>query len=62
MEETITVGELIKQLSKYSEDKEVIASSVGFNARDSYDFTLDFGDLTVDEYNGVIRINFSTLQ
>ena len=59
MEETITVRELIVQLLKQDIDKKVIVSSVGFNSSNSYDYSLDLEDLTVDEYKGVVRINFS---
>ena len=59
MEETITVRELIVQLLRQDVDKKVIVSSVGFNSSNSYDYTLDLEDLTVDEYKGVVRINFS---
>ena len=59
MEETITVRELIVQLLRQDVDKKVIVSSVGFNSSDSYDYSLDLEDLTVDEYKGVVRINFS---
>ena len=59
MENTITVRDLIGQLLKQDIDKKVIVSSVGFNSSDSYDYTLDLEDLTVDEYKGVVRINFS---
>lgn len=59
MEETITVRELIIQLLRQDVDKKVIVSSVGFNSSNSYDYSLDLEDLTVDEYKGVIRINFS---
>ena len=59
MENTITVRDLIGQLLKQDIDKKVIVSSVGFNSSNSYDYTLDLEDLTVDEYKGVVRINFS---
>ena len=59
MEETITVRELIVQLLRQDVDKKVIVSSVCFNSSNSYDYTLDLEDLTVDEYKGVVRINFS---
>ena len=59
MENTITVRELIIQLLRQDVDKKVIVSSVGFNSSNSYDYSLDLEDLTVDEYKGVIRINFS---
>lgn len=59
MEETITVRELIVQLLRQDVDKKVIVSSVGFNSSNSYDYSLDLEDLTVDEYKGVVRINFS---
>ena len=59
MENTITVRDLIGQLLKQDIDKKVIVSSVGFNSSNSYDYPLDLEDLTVDEYKGVVRINFS---
>jgi hypothetical protein len=59
MENTITVRDLIGQLLKQDIDKKVIVSSVGFNSSNSYDYSLDLEDLTVDEYKGVVRINFS---
>ena len=59
MEETITVRELIVQLLRQDVGKKVIVSSVGFNSSNSYDYSLDLEDLTVDEYKGVVRINFS---
>ena len=59
MEKTITVRELITQLLKQDIDKKVIVSSVGFNSSGSYDYPLDLENLTVDEYKGVVRINFS---
>jgi len=59
MEEKTTVKQLIEQLSKHDGTKEVQISAVGFNSNDSWDAPLQFGDDTVDEYNGVVRINFS---
>jgi len=58
MEETITVKELITQLLEKDMNKKVIASSVGFNADYSYDYPLSLGNITVDEFEGVVRINF----
>jgi hypothetical protein len=58
MEETITVGELITYLSEYGLDKKVVLSAVGFNSNASYDIPLDSGHFTVDEYKGIVRINF----
>ncbi len=58
MENTITVRELIEQLLKQDVDSKVVVSSVGFNSSDSYDYSLDLENLVVDNYNGVVRINF----
>ena len=58
MEETITVKELITQLLEKDMNKKVIASSVGFNVDCSYDYPLSLGNITVDEFEGVVRINF----
>lgn len=55
----LTVKELIEQLKKFDENKKVIISAVGFTSKDSWDAPLDLEELTVDEYNGIIRINFS---
>lgn len=59
--ETLTVKELISQLQKFDEDKPVNISGVGFNSTDSWDAPLELGDLTVDEFKGVVRINFSAI-
>jgi hypothetical protein len=59
MEDTLTAGELIAYLSKYDLDKKVIVSSVGFTVESSYDFPLYLEHTTVDEYKGIVRINFS---
>ena len=56
---TLTVNELITQLSKYDGNKPVNISAVGFNASDSWDAPLELGGLTVDEFNDIVRINFS---
>jgi hypothetical protein len=61
MMETITVSELITYLSEYGLDKKVVLSAVGFNSNTSYDIPLDLGQFTVDEYQGVVRINFSNM-
>ena len=58
MEETITVRELITQLLEKNMNKKVVVSSVGFNADCSYDYPLSLGNITVDEFDGVVRINF----
>lgn len=54
----LTVKELIEQLKKFDEDKEVQVSAVGFSVKDSWDAPLTLGDLTVDEFKGIVRINF----
>jgi hypothetical protein len=59
--ETIIVSELIAYLSEYGLDKKVVLSAVGFNSNASYDIPLDLGQFTVDEYQGVVRINFSNM-
>ena len=56
---SLTVKELIEQLQKFDCDKEVNISAVGFNSTDSWDAQLQFEDETVDEYNNIVRINFS---
>ncbi len=56
---TITVKELISQLQKRDENKPVNISMVGITANDSWDAPLPFGDITVDEHKGIVRINFS---
>ncbi|MBP8113855.1 MAG: hypothetical protein KAY50_00790 [Chitinophagaceae bacterium] len=59
MDDTITVKELIRQLQKFDENKEVYISMVGLNASESWDAKLPFGDITVDDHAGHVRINFS---
>jgi len=61
MEETLTVGELIEQLSKFNKDKKVVVSATGFNSSMDWDAPLVFEDRTVDEFKGVVRINFSII-
>ncbi len=58
-ESTITVKELIEQLCKYDGNKPVNISAVGMNSTDSWNAPLQFAELTVDEFNGIVRINFS---
>ena len=55
----LTVKELIEQLEKFDENKEVQISAVGFSSKDSWDAPLTLEDLTVDEFKGIVRINFS---
>lgn len=56
---SLTVKELIEQLSKVDKNKEVMLSHVGISASDSYDLPLIFSELTVDETHEIVRINFS---
>lgn len=58
-QKTITVAELINQLTKFDGNKPVNISAVGITAQDSWDAPLQFEELTVDEFKGVVRINFS---
>ena len=55
----MTVKKLIEQLKKFDENKEVQISAVGFSSRDSWDAPLNLEELTVDEFKGIVRINFS---
>lgn len=55
---TITVAELISQLSKFDGEMPVVVSAVGFNASDSWDAALELSTATISENEGVIRINF----
>lgn len=55
---SLTVKELIEQLKKFDENKEVYVGAVGFSSKDSWDSPLDLAELTVDEFNGVVRVNF----
>lgn len=55
----LTVKGLIEQLKKFDENKEVQIGAVGFSSKDSWDAPLDLEELTVDEFKGVVRINFS---
>ncbi len=59
MEERLTVKELIEQLRKFDENKEVQVGAVGFTPEDSWDAPLTLEELTVDEFKGIVRINFS---
>lgn len=59
--ETITVGELISQLSQYEPDKGVYLYYVGFSSRDSYKLTLDSDKSTVSMHDGEVHINFSNI-
>ena len=58
-QESLTVKELIEQLQRFDENKEVQVGAVGFSPKDSWDAPLTFGDLTVDELKGIVRINFT---
>ncbi len=55
----LTVKELIEQLKKFDENKEVQISAVGFSSKDSWDAPLTLEELTVDEFKEIVRINFS---
>jgi hypothetical protein len=55
----LTVKELIEQLKKFDEDKEVQISAVGFSSKDSWDAPLILEELTVSEFKRIVRINFS---
>jgi hypothetical protein len=59
MEKKVTVKDLIEQLSKFDENKEVQISAVGLSSSDSWSAPLQLEDDTVDEFNGIVRINFS---
>ena len=57
--ENLTVKKLIEQLKKFDKDKEVQISAVGFSSKDSWDAPLILEELTVSEFKGIVRINFS---
>jgi len=57
--EALTVKELIEQLENFDKDKEVQVSAVGISGKDSWNTPLNLEELTVDEFKGVVRINFS---
>ena len=57
--ESITNKELINQLSKFDENKKVFIYGIGINSLDSFKAPLTFEDLTVDEIDNDININFS---
>ena len=57
--DTLTVEQLIKQLQKFDKNKPVNISAVGVNSSDSWDAPLQLEEFTVDEFKGVVRINFS---
>lgn len=59
IEKTITVKQLMEQLSKFDGEKPVNISAVGVNDTDSWDAPLQLEELTVDEFKGIVRINFS---
>jgi len=48
--ENLTVKELIEQLKKFDENKEVQISAVGFSSKDSWDAPLILEELTVSEF------------
>lgn len=58
-QEILNVGELIDQLRKMDPNKEVYVGAMGFTSKDSWDAPLTLQELTVDEWNGYVRINFS---
>ena len=59
--DTISVKELIEQLQKIDENIPVVISVVGFSAKDSFDYPLEFGNKTVDVFQGKCRINVTYL-
>jgi len=59
MNDTLTVGELISYLNKFDATMPVNISGVGVSARDSWNAPLDLEELTVDQFDGIVRINFS---
>ena len=54
----LTVKELIEQLKNFDGNKEVNISFVGLSSEDSWDVPLTLEELTIDEFKGVVRINF----
>jgi hypothetical protein len=61
MEKTLTVKELIEQLSKVDQNLPVYISGVGLTVNDSWDAPLQFDNDTVDVYKGKCRIHMSTV-
>ena len=61
MEDTLTVKELIEQLNKVDENLSVYISGVGITVNDSWNAPLEFGNNTVDVYDGKCRISFSAI-
>jgi hypothetical protein len=61
MENTLTVKELIDQLSKVDQSLPVYISGVGLTVNDSWDAPLQFDKDTVDVYEGSCRIHMSTV-
>ena len=61
MEKTLTVKELIEQLSKVDQNLPVYVSGVGLTVNDSWDAPLQFDNDTVDVYKGKCRIHMSTV-
>jgi hypothetical protein len=52
----------MEHLARFDKDKPVLISGVGLCANDSwYAPIYDLGDVTVDEYKGIVRVNFSTV-
>jgi hypothetical protein len=61
VEKTLTVKELIEQLSKVDQNLPVYISGVGLTVNDSWDAPLQFDNDTVDVYKGKCRIHMSTV-
>ena len=61
MENTILVKELIEKLQKVDQNLPMCVSGVGITKDDSWNAPLEFKDDTVDVYNGICRINISSI-
>ncbi len=61
MEETITVGELMKELSLFEPKEKVMLYAVGFTSKDSYSIPLTLEGETVSMHEGVVNIHFSNM-
>lgn len=59
--DSLTVEELIEQLSKFDKTKKVVVSHVGISKFDSWDANLELEEDTVDEHENIVRINFTTI-
>lgn len=60
-EETLTVGELIELLSLYDRNLPVYVYSVGFTSKDSFKKPIEFGNDSVDFFEGEVRISTSNM-